>query len=79
MAKRKKPTNKELLQEIDVIGNKMMDLYVALRNIGNVFDLYIAYNNDAEKFAKFITDKAKEKAEADKKAKEEAKKKESKK
>tara|TARA_R100000458_G_C8258697_1_gene234443 strand:+ start:705 stop:932 length:228 start_codon:yes stop_codon:yes gene_type:complete len=71
MANKKKPTNKELLNEINLIGNKMMDLYVGLRNLGNIFDLYLVYKEDQESFNKFIQEKLKEKVEADKKAKEE--------
>tara|TARA_Y100000593_G_scaffold90425_2_gene176807 strand:+ start:715 stop:942 length:228 start_codon:yes stop_codon:yes gene_type:complete len=71
MANKKKPTNKELLNEINLVGNKMMDLYAGLRNLGNIFDLYLVYKEDQESFNKFIQEKLKEKAEADKKAKEE--------
>ena len=71
MANKKKPTNKELLNEINLIGNKMMDLYMAVKNIGNILDLYLLYNKDTEKFTEFIQKKLKEKAEEDKKAKKE--------
>jgi hypothetical protein len=60
MTKRKKPTNKEIVQEVQFLGNKVYEMYNQVRNIASVIDLYIAYNKDADKFEKFVNKRLKE-------------------
>jgi len=54
MANKKKPTNKEMVQEINYLGQKLMMMEQVLQNYVKAFDLYVAMNKHEKKFKKFI-------------------------
>ena len=52
--KKKKPTNKEVLEEINYLGHKVVETHMALRNLAKVVDMYILFRKQNKKFPKFI-------------------------
>jgi hypothetical protein len=67
MTKRKKPTNKEMVQEINYLGQRLMATESVLQNTVKVMDLYINFNKDQDKFKKYVEKLAKMKLKKDKK------------
>ena len=54
MANKKKPTNKEMVREINHLGQRLMMTEQVLTNYVKVFDLYLNYKKDEKKFQKYI-------------------------
>ena len=54
MANKKKPTNKEIVREINHLGQRLMMTEQVLTNYVKVFDLYLNYKKDEKKFQKYI-------------------------
>jgi hypothetical protein len=54
MANKKKPTNKEMVREINHLGQRLMMTEQVLTNYVKVFDLYLNYRKDDKKFQKYI-------------------------
>jgi len=54
---KKKPTNKEMLDEIQFLGSKLFEVFNQVKNIASVVDLYILYKKDEKKFEKFVQEK----------------------
>ena len=59
-ANTKKPTNKEIVMEINYLGQKLMTLATVVNNLSKVLDLYVSYRGQTEEFTKFLKDKADE-------------------
>ncbi len=65
MTRRKKPTNKELVQEIGFLTQKVFYLENVISNYIRAFDLYIKFKKDDLKFKNYIvkeTEKANKEA-----------------
>jgi len=54
MANKKKPTNKDIVREINHLGQRQMMTEQVLTNYVKVFDLYLNYKKDNDDFQKFI-------------------------
>lgn len=54
MTKRKKPTNRELVEEINYLGQRLIRTEQILQNYVKAFDLYVAMKKDEKKFKTFI-------------------------
>lgn len=57
--KKKKPTNKEIVQEISYLGQRLMMTERVLNQYIKLFDLYLNFKKDSDKFKKFVEDLAK--------------------
>ena len=55
-----KPTNKDMIAEINFLGERLMSLTTVVSNMSKVLDLYITFRKQNKKFEKFIKEKAKE-------------------
>jgi len=58
--KKKKLTNKEITEAIDIIDRNTQYLNNKLLQIDNLFGLYLEFSNSTEKFNKFVKAKAEE-------------------
>jgi len=52
--KKKKPTNKELVQAMNNVYHEMERINFEIFNIKKIQDLYVKFNEDSEKFLEFI-------------------------
>tara|TARA_R100001594_G_scaffold82226_2_gene116727 strand:- start:3945 stop:4166 length:222 start_codon:yes stop_codon:yes gene_type:complete len=52
--KKKKPTNKEIIQAMNNVYYEMERINFEIFNIKKIQDLYVKFNDDAEKFLEFI-------------------------
>ena len=52
--------NKEIVQEVNYLGSRLMNTDQMLRNFIVMFDRYVKYNKDDEKFRKYLDDEKKE-------------------
>jgi len=68
MANRKKPTNKEMLQEIQYLGKRLVMMEQVLNKYVSALDLYIMFQENDDKFREFIEIKLKEQSERKDKA-----------
>ena len=57
--KKKKPTNKEIVQEISYLGQRLIMTERVLNQYIKLFDLYLNFKKDSDKFKKFVEDLAK--------------------
>ena len=57
--KKKKPTNKELIQAMNQVYYEMERINMEIFNIKKIQDLYVKFNDDAEKFLEFIKEEIK--------------------
>ena len=57
--KKKKPTNKKIVQEISYLGQRLMMTERVLNQYIKLFDLYLNFKKDSDKFKKFVEDLAK--------------------
>ena len=58
--KKKKLTNKEITEAIDIIDRNTQYLNNKFLQIDNLFGLYLEYSKDTKKFNKFVKAKAEE-------------------
>ena len=68
MANRKKPTNKEMLHEIQYLGQRLVMMEQVLNKYVSALDLYILFQKNDDKFREFIEKKLKEQADKKEKA-----------
>lgn len=52
--KKKKPTNKELVQAMNNVYHEMERIDMEIFNIKKIQDLYVKFNKDSDKFLTFI-------------------------
>jgi len=52
--KKKKPTNKELVQAMNNVYHEMERMNMEIFNIKKIQDLYVKFNKDSDKFLTFI-------------------------
>ena len=57
MSNRKKPTNKEVIEEVKFLGSKLYEMHGNMKNVASIVDLYILFKKDDKKFAKFVDKK----------------------
>ena len=60
MSKRKKPTNKEIVAEINHLGQRLMMLETIVQRYVSAVDMYIQFQDNDEKFKDFLLKKAEE-------------------
>lgn len=58
MTKRKKPTNKEIVSEINHLGQRLMMLETIVQRYVSAVDMYIQFQDNDEKFKDFLLKKA---------------------
>ena len=58
--KKQKPTNKELLQEINYLGNMSMQNGRVIKNVIGLLERYIEYKGDTKEFTDMVKSESEE-------------------
>ena len=58
-SKKQKPTSKDIIGEVNYLGNRVVQLEGVVRNLVTVVDKYIKFKGDDDKYKSYLEEEAK--------------------